>query len=73
MRKKNTKATDGSLTDKQYKLYDFIPEFAKFRNNELGFSNKYGYINNNLYQSFKHSKIYFKSINVRCKDINIIK
>ena len=67
MAKKNTKASDGTLTDKQYKLHDFIPEFAKFRSNELDFSNKYGHMDNNLYQSFKQGKIYFKSINVRCK------
>lgn len=41
MTKKNTKASDGNLTDKQYKLHDFIPEFTKFRSNELDFSNKY--------------------------------
>ena len=61
MTNRNTKASDSSLADKQYKLCDFIPEFTKFRSNDLDFSNKYGDIDNNLYQSVKSGKIYFKS------------
>ena len=61
MTNRNTKASDSTLTDKQYKLYDFIPEFTKFRSNALDFCNKYGDIDNNLYQSVKSGKIYFKS------------
>ena len=61
MTTRNTQASDSTLTDKQYKLYDFIPEFTKFRSNDLDFSNKYGDIDNNLYQSVKSGKIYFKS------------
>ena len=60
MTKRNTKASDSTLTDKQYKLCDFIPEFTKFRSNNLDFSNKFGSIDDNLYQSFKRGKIYFK-------------
>lgn len=70
MTNRNTKASDSTLTDKQYKLYDFIPEFTKFRSNDLDFSNQYGDIDDNLYQSIKHGKIYFKSINVRCNKCN---
>ena len=70
MTNRNTKASDSTLTDKQYKLCDFIPEFTKFRSNDLDFSNKYGKIDDNLYQSFKREKIYFKSINVRCNKCN---
>ena len=66
MTKRNTKASDSTLTGKQYKLSDFIPEFAKFRSNDMEFSSKYGNIDDNLYQSFKRGKIYFKSIKVRC-------
>ena len=70
MTNRNTKASDSSLADKQYKLCDFIPEFTKFRRNDLDFSNQYGTIDDNLYQSFKFGKIYFKSINVRCNKCN---
>lgn len=70
MAKRNTKASDSTLTGKQYKLCDFIPEFAKFRSSDLEFSNKYGNIEDNLYQSFKNGKIYFKSIKVRCDKCN---
>lgn len=66
MNKRNTKASDSTLTGKQYKLCDFIPEFAKFRSSDLEFSYKYGTIDDNIYQSFKKGKIYFKSMNVRC-------
>ena len=68
MAKRNTKASDSTLTGKQYKLSDFIPEFAKFRSSGLEFSSKYGNIEDNLYQSFKKGKIYFKSIKVRCTE-----
>ena len=67
---RNTKASDSTLTDKQYKLHDFIPKFTKFPSNDLDFSNKYRAIDDNLYQSVKHDKLYFKSINVHCNKCN---
>ena len=48
----------------------FHPEFTKFRSNDLDFSNEFGPIEDNLYQSFKRDKIYFKSIKVRCHKCN---
>ena len=70
MTHKNTKATDSTIVDKQYKLYYFIPEFSKFRRFDEDFNHNLGNIDDNLYQSFKKGKIYFKSINVRCRKCN---
>lgn len=70
MNDKNTKASNSTLTDKQYKLSDFIEEFAKFRtsedNSRFGCEN----IDNNLYRSYKNGKIYFKNIKCRCPKCN---
>ena len=66
MTHKNTKASNSTLSDIQYKLSDFIPEFSKFRHFEPEINYKYGDIDNNLYKSYKKGKIYFKSINIRC-------
>lgn len=70
MTNQNTKASSSTLTDKQYKLYYFIPEFSKFRRYDLDFRNKHGNIDDNLYQSYKCGKFYFKSINIRCSNCN---
>ena len=70
MTNKNTKATDSTIVDKQYKLYYFIPEFSKFRRFDEDFNRNLRNIDDKLYQSFKKGKIYFKSINVRCRKCN---
>ena len=31
---KNTKVSDSTINDKQFKIYDFIPEFSKFRSSD---------------------------------------
>ena len=66
MNKENTKASDSTLTDNQYKLYDFIEEFVEFRtaedNSRFGCDN----ISENLFRSYKDGKIYFKNIKTRC-------
>lgn len=66
MNKENTKASNSTLTDEQYKLSDFIEEFVEFRtcedNSRFGCDN----ISNNLFRSYKNGKIYFKSIKIRC-------
>lgn len=67
MRNKNTKASNSTMSDKQFKLLDFVPEFSKFRHSDGEINNQYGDIDNNLYKSYRKGKIYFKSINVRCK------
>ena len=60
MNKENTKASNSTLTDEQYKLSDFIEEFVEFRtcedNSRFGCDN----ISNNLFRSYKNGKIYFK-------------
>ena len=34
MKKRNIKASNSTMSDKLYKLSDFIPEFSKFRTHE---------------------------------------
>ena len=70
MNNENTKAPNSTLNDKQYKLSDLIPEFAKFRTSED--NSQYGCqnIDNNLFRSYKSNKIYFKNINTRCPKCN---
>ena len=66
MNKENTKASNSTLTDNQYKLSDFIEEFVEFRtaedNSRFGCDN----ISENLFISYKEGKIYFKNIKTRC-------
>lgn len=70
MAKENTKASNSTLVDKQYKLSDFIEEFTELRtsedNSRFGCQN----IDKNLYRSYKDGKIYFKDINVCCPKCN---
>ena len=70
MNNENTKAPNSTLNDKQYKLSDLIPEFAKFRTSED--NSQYGCqnIDNNLFRSYKSNKIYFKNITTRCPKCN---
>lgn len=66
MPKENTKASNNSINNNQYKLSDFVPEFAELRqsedNSRFGCDN----ISNNLFRTFKKGKIYFKNIKTRC-------
>ena len=70
MTNKNTKASDSTINDKQFKLYDFIPEFSKFRSSDEDFRHNFGTIDDNLYQSYRNGNLYFKSCRVRCKKCN---
>ena len=67
MTNKDTKASNINIVDKQYKLYDFIPEFSRFKKSdpEIGFNNES--IGSNLFRTYKNGKIYFKSLCVRCE------
>ena len=60
MSKENTKASNSTLADKQYKLYDFIEEFVEFRteedNSRFGCNN----ISDNLFRSYKNGKFILK-------------
>ena len=66
MPKENTKASNNSINDNQYKLSDFVPEFAELRqsvdNSRFGCEN----ISNNLFRTYKNGKIYFKNVKTRC-------
>ena len=66
MPKENTKASNNSINNNQYKLSDFVPEFAELRqsedNSRFGCDN----ISNNLFRTFRKGKIYFKNIKTRC-------
>ena len=50
MTKENTKTSDCTIVDKQFKLSYFIPKFSKFRSYDDEFKNNFGKIDNNLYQ-----------------------
>lgn len=56
--------------DKQYKLYDFIPEFSKFRHSDKDFTSTWDSTDDNLYKSYRNGKIYLKNIRVRCSKCN---
>lgn len=73
MSNKNTKASDSTINDKQFKLYDFIPEFSKFRSSDEDFRHNFGKIDDNLYQSYRKGCLYFKSRYVRCNKCKGIK
>ena len=66
MPKENTKAPNNSINNNQYKLSDFVLEFAELRqsedNSRFGCDN----ISNNLFRTFRKGKIYFKNIKTRC-------
>ena len=66
MPKENTKASNNSINNNQYKLSDFVPEFAELRqsedNSRFGCDN----ISNNLFRTFRKGKIYFKNVKTRC-------
>ena len=66
MSSKNIKAPYKYMELKEYKLSDFVPEFAELRqsedNSRFGCDN----ISNNLFRTFKKGKIYFKNIKTRC-------
>ena len=72
---RNTKASNNSMKNMEYKLSDFVPEFVEFRqpddNSRFGCEN----ISNDLFRTYRKGKIYFKNVNPRCplcKSRNVI-
>ena len=68
MTKTNIKASNSNMSDKLYKLSDFIPEFSQFRTNEdktrIGCSS----IDDSLFVSTRKGEKYFKPVNVVCPE-----
>lgn len=72
----NIKASNCILSDKLYKLSDFIPEFSKFRSSEDKSAIGCDSIDNSLFVSTRKGDKYFKPVNVVCPDCgsrNIVK
>ena len=53
MKKQNIKASNSNISDKLYKLSDFIPEFSRFKkfDPEIGFNNESR--GSNLFRTYK--------------------
>ena len=64
----NIEASSCTLSDKQYKLYDFIPEFSQFRTDEDKIRNGCQSIDNSLFVSTRKGEKYFKPVNVVCPE-----
>ena len=62
----NIKASNSILSDKQYILSDFIPDFSRFRSNEDKIRIGCQSIDNSLFVSTKKGEKYFKPVNVVC-------
>lgn len=60
----NIKASNGILSDKQYILSDFIPDFSRFRSNEDKIRIGCQSIDNSLFVSRRKGEKYFKPVNV---------
>ena len=70
MRKTNIKASNSIMLDKQFKLYDFVPEFSRFRTNEDKIQNGLHSIDDSLFVSTRKGEKYFKPVNVVCPECN---
>ena len=66
MPKINIKASSSNLSDKLYKLSDFIPEFSKFRTNEDKIRIGCQSIDDSLFVSTRKGEKYFKPVNIIC-------
>ena len=62
---KNTKASDSTINDKQFKLR-FYSGIFKFRSSDEIFQQNFGTIDDTLYSSYRMDNHYFKNRNVRC-------
>ena len=65
----NIKASNSILSDKQYILSDFIPDFSRFRSNEDKIRIGCQSIDNSLFVSTKKGEKYFKPVNVVCLSV----
>lgn len=75
MTNENTKASNNSMKDIEYKLTDFIPEFVEFRQPEDNSRFGCNDISENLFRTTRNGKIYFKNIAASCpscKSRNVI-
>ena len=68
MHKVNIKASNSNMSDKLYKLSDFIPEFSQFRTNEDKTRIGCPSIDNSLFVSTRKGEKYFKPVNVVCPE-----
>ena len=66
MSKENIKASNSSMSDKQFKLYDLIPEFSRFRSNEDKIRIGCQSIDDSLFVSTRKGERYFKPSKVVC-------
>ena len=68
MTKTNIKASNSNMSDKLYKLSDFIPEFSQFRTNEDKTRIGCPSIDDSLFVSTRKGEKYFKPVNVVCPE-----
>ena len=76
MSTENIKASNSNMSDKQFKLYDLIPEFSQFRSNEDKIRIGCQSIDNSLFISTKKGEKYFKPVNAICPECyshNVVK
>ncbi len=66
MSKSNIKASNSNMSDKQFILCDFFPEFNEFRSSDD--KSRFGCdsVDDSLFVSSRKGEIYFKQVNVRC-------
>lgn len=62
MSTENIKASNSSMSDKQFKLCDLIPEFSRFRSNEDKIRIGCQSIDNSLFVSTRKGEKYFKPV-----------
>ena len=68
MTKTNIKASSSTLSDKQFKLSDFVPEFSRFRTVEDKIRIGCQSIDDNLFTSTRKGEKYFKPSYVVCTE-----
>ena len=68
MPKVNIKASNNNMSDKLYKLSDFIPEFSQFRTNEDKTRIGCPPIDDSLFVSTRKGEKYFKPVNIVCPE-----
>lgn len=76
MFKSNIKASNSTMSDKQFKLSDLIPEFSRFRTNEDKTRIGCQSIDDSFFVSTRKGEKYFKPLNVvcpECKSHDVVK
>ena len=70
MSNSNIKASNSIMSDKQFILSDFIPEFVKFRRNEDKKRIRCEFIDDSLFVLPKKDNMYFKPVTPICDKCN---